>query len=76
MRFREDNPQDLARARTEVAAWRAQHPTVTDEELVTASVTGSTVTTVPCFVRCRWRSTGTTPGRSPEPRIQPGDSCE
>lgn len=34
MRFREDNPQDLARARAEVAVWRAQHPTGTGEELV------------------------------------------
>jgi hypothetical protein len=36
VRFREDNPQDLDRARAEVAAWRAQHPTGAGEELVTA----------------------------------------
>jgi hypothetical protein len=36
MRFREDNPEDLARARTEVAAWRAQHPAGTGEDLVAA----------------------------------------
>lgn len=36
MRFREDNPEDLARARTEVAAWRAGHPAGTGEELMTA----------------------------------------
>lgn len=36
MRFREDRPEDLARARVEVAAWRAQHPAGTAGELVTA----------------------------------------
>lgn len=36
MRFREDNPEDLARARAEVAAWRAQHRAGTGEELVAA----------------------------------------
>jgi hypothetical protein len=36
MRFRENNPEDLARARTEVAAWRAEHPAGTGEELVAA----------------------------------------
>lgn len=36
MRFREDHPEDLARARAEVAAWRAQHPDGTADELVTA----------------------------------------
>jgi hypothetical protein len=36
VRFREDNPEDLARARTEVAAWRAGHPAGTGEELVAA----------------------------------------
>lgn len=36
MRFREDNPEDLARARTEITAWRAEHPAGTDEELMDA----------------------------------------
>lgn len=36
MRFRKDNPEDLARARTEVAAWRADHPGGTGEALVAA----------------------------------------
>jgi hypothetical protein len=36
MRFREDNPEDLARARAEVAAWRAEHPTGTGEDLMAA----------------------------------------
>jgi hypothetical protein len=36
MRFRENNPEDLARARTEVVAWRAEHPAGTGEELVAA----------------------------------------
>jgi hypothetical protein len=36
MRYREDNPADLARARAAVAAWRDQNPTGTSEELVTA----------------------------------------
>lgn len=36
MRFRDDNPEDLARARAEVAAWRAQHHAGTGEELVAA----------------------------------------
>jgi hypothetical protein len=36
VRFREDNPEDLARARAEVAAWRAGHPAGTGEELVAA----------------------------------------
>jgi hypothetical protein len=34
VRFREDNPEDLARARTEVAAWRVGHPAGIGEELV------------------------------------------
>jgi hypothetical protein len=36
MRFRENSPEDLARARVEVAAWRDQHPAGTGEELVAA----------------------------------------
>ncbi|MGO9187449.1 MAG: hypothetical protein ACLP8X_03160 [Streptosporangiaceae bacterium] len=36
MRFREDNPQEMARARAAVAAWRGQHPGGTSEELVAA----------------------------------------
>lgn len=36
MRFREDSPADLARARAAVAAWREQNPTGTGEELVAA----------------------------------------
>jgi len=34
MRFREDKPEDLDRARAAVAAWRAQHPQGTDAQLV------------------------------------------
>lgn len=34
MRFREDNPEDLARARAEVAAWRDRNPAGTAEDLV------------------------------------------
>jgi len=34
VRFREDKPEDLDRARAAVAAWRAQHPQGTDEQLV------------------------------------------
>ena len=36
MRFREDRPEDLARARTEVEAWRGQHPAGTAEDLLNA----------------------------------------
>jgi hypothetical protein len=36
VRFRENNPEDLVRARAEVAAWRARHPAGTGEELVAA----------------------------------------
>jgi hypothetical protein len=36
MRFREDSPEDLARARAEVAVWRDHHPAGTGEELVAA----------------------------------------
>jgi len=35
MRFREDKPEDLDRARAAVAAWREQHPQGTADELVT-----------------------------------------
>jgi hypothetical protein len=35
VRFREDNPEDLARARAEVAAWRDRNPAGTAEDLVT-----------------------------------------
>ncbi len=34
MRFREDNPRDLERARAAVGAWREQNPQGTAEELV------------------------------------------
>ncbi len=34
MRFREDKPGDLDRARAAVAAWREQHPQGTNEQLV------------------------------------------
>jgi hypothetical protein len=36
VRYREDNPADLQRARAAVAAWRDQKPTGTGEELVAA----------------------------------------
>ena len=36
MRFREDNPRELARARAAVAAWRSQNPGGTSEQLVAA----------------------------------------
>jgi hypothetical protein len=34
VRYREDKPEDLARARSAVAAWREQHPQGTAEQLV------------------------------------------
>jgi len=36
MRFRENNPAELQRARPAVAAWRDQHPAGTAEDLVVA----------------------------------------
>ena len=36
MRFRDDNPADLARARSAVKAWRDQNPAGTGDELVPA----------------------------------------
>jgi hypothetical protein len=36
VRFRDDNPADLARARSAVTAWRDQHPAGTSGELVAA----------------------------------------
>ena len=36
MRFREDNPADLGRARAAVAAWREQNPAGTGEDLIAA----------------------------------------
>ena len=36
MRFREDNPEDLERARGGVAAWRDQNPEGTADQLVAA----------------------------------------
>jgi hypothetical protein len=36
LRFREDNPADLARARAAVTAWRDQNPAGTGDELVAA----------------------------------------
>ena len=36
VRFREDNPADLARACTAVTAWRDQNPAGTSDELVAA----------------------------------------
>ena len=36
MRFREDKPGDLERARTAVAQWREQHPAGTQDQLTAA----------------------------------------
>ena len=36
MRFRDDNPADLTRARAAVAAWRDRNPAGTGDELVAA----------------------------------------
>ena len=36
MRFREDSPEELARARAAVAAWRDHNPAGTDEQIVAA----------------------------------------
>ena len=36
MRFREDRPADLDRARSAVTAWRDQNPAGTSEELIAA----------------------------------------
>ena len=36
MRFREDRPADLDRARAAVAAWRDQHPAGIGEDLIAA----------------------------------------
>jgi hypothetical protein len=36
MRFREDHPADLDRARTAVAQWREQNPAGTEDQLLTA----------------------------------------
>ncbi len=36
MRFREDNPADLDRARTAVAQWREQNPAGTQDQLLAA----------------------------------------
>jgi len=36
VRYREDKPEDLARARAAVAAWRGQNPAGTSEDLVAA----------------------------------------
>ena len=36
MRFRDDNPADLDRARAAVAAWREQHPAGTEDDLLAA----------------------------------------
>ncbi len=36
MRYREDKPEDLARARAAVAAWRDRNPAGTGEELLAA----------------------------------------
>ena len=36
MRFREDSPRELARARAAVAAWREQNPAGTAEQLTAA----------------------------------------
>lgn len=36
MRFRDDNPAELARAKAAVAAWREQNPAGTGEDLIAA----------------------------------------
>ncbi len=36
MRFRDDSPEDLDRARAAVAQWREQHPAGTEDQLTAA----------------------------------------
>src|SRR6266851_4186399 len=48
VRYREDKPEDLARARAEVAAWRARNPQGTAEQLLADSRTEARLTSRLC----------------------------
>jgi len=73
VRFRDEKPGDLDRARTAVAAWRADHPAGTADDLV-AAVGPAFHPEWSCSVACCSRWTGTVPARSPSrPRQHRGD---
>ena len=59
MRFRDDNPADLARARTAVMAWRDQNPAGMGDELVATVGRQFHRTTASYSVPCCSPSTGT-----------------
>ena len=77
MRFREDKPADLERARAAVARWREQNPTGTEEEMIAAP--GSQfhpeygpVLRATLFALERHRtSTSTSTGADPAPGTRP-----
>jgi hypothetical protein len=65
VRFRENNPADVARARAAVAAWRDQNPAGAPGSSPPRSAASSTPITAPCSARCCSPPTGTGPGTSP-----------
>lgn len=66
MRFRDDNPADLDRARTAVAAWREQNPAGTQEQLIAALGHQFHRDYAVVLRACCSRPTSTRPGTSPE----------
>jgi len=65
VRFREDTPEGLARARAEVAAWRDRNPAGTGDDLVAILGPRFHRDYGRCCARCCSRSTGTPRTRSP-----------
>ncbi len=68
MRFREDKPADLERARAAVAEWREQNPAGTEEQLIEALGSGfhpeyGPVLRAALFAVDRDRAGSTAPGR-------------
>ncbi len=65
VRFREEHPEDLARARSAVAAWREEHPAGTADQLTAALGGQFHPHHGPCSARCCSRPTGGGLTRSP-----------
>ena len=59
MRFREDTPAELEKARTAVASWRDLNPAGNAEQLIAAIGHRFHRTTMSCSAQCYSRLTGT-----------------
>ncbi len=75
MRFREDKPADLERARAAVARWREQHPAGIEDQMIAALGSQFHPSTARCRAGCWSRSTGTAPATSQGPGLCPAPAA-